>query len=242
MMVNSNASEGTLEVSVGRADEIISAACDTNRIARICEILDSIETDRWLEDTKKTLRQAIQTGVPCWDLCSVLAAYTEVFKPRRYLEIGVRRGRSAAIVAGLHPDIDLYLFDMWYPDYAGAPNPGPDFVRGQLRRVGHRGMVYIGSGRSQDVIPAFFADPHEPDQFDLITVDGDHRDAGARADLENVIPHLSVGGMLVFDDIAHEEFPALHRVWRDACAQFSTLTTRENLSGGTGTAIAVRQH
>lgn len=227
--------------AVGRVDAIVSAARDPKCVARVCEILDRIETDRWLDETKATLRRSIHTADSYWDLCTVLGAYSEIFKPKRYLEIGVRRGRSAAIVAGLHPDVELYLFDMWYPNYAGVPNPGPGFVREQLKRVGHRGKVHTGSGRSQDIIPAFFADAQEPDQFELITVDGDHRDVGARADLENVIPHLCVGGMLVFDDIAHEEFPTLHRVWREVRAQFPTLTTRENLRDGTGTAIAVRQ-
>jgi len=50
--------------------------------------------------------------------------------------------------------------------------------------------------------------------FDLITVDGDHSEEGAFDDLLNVIPHLNVGGILVFDDIAHPTHPYLLGVWK----------------------------
>ena len=81
--------------------------------------------------------------------------------------------------------------------------------RAQLQRVGHRGAVHIVSGRSQETIPAFFADQNHPQTLSLITVDGDYRDPGALADLNNVGPHLALGGMLAFDDIAYPGYTRL---------------------------------
>ena len=50
--------------------------------------------------------------------------------------------------------------------------------------------------------------------FEIIPLDGDHTEAGAFDDLKNVIPNLSVGGILVFDDIAHPSHPYLLNFWK----------------------------
>jgi len=201
-----------------------------------------IEPDRYLDETMRTLSETIADAAPYWDMCCALAAYAELRRPRNYLEIGVRRGRSASIVASFQPDVSLYLFDMWHPDYAGVPNPGPEFVREQLSRVGHRGKSRFIDGRSQQTVPAFFQEPDCPPAFDLITVDGDHRDAGARADLDSVMPRLAVGGMLIFDDINHPTYPTLYDTWRAFVADHPELVVHENRVDATGTAIAVRTH
>jgi len=75
----------------------------------------------------------------------------------------------------------------------------------------------------------------------MITVDGDHSEAGALDDLKNVIPHLSVGGILVFDDIAHPAHPYLINVWKKTMAQFPFLTSFEFTELGYGVAFAIRK-
>ncbi len=173
------------------------------------------------------------------DICTVLLSAARVVEPKTYLEIGVRRGRSMAMVAHRAPDARLIGFDMWMPDYAGMPNPGPDFVRSELRSVGHRGPVELHSGDSHETVPAFFQ--REPDAtVDIITVDGDHSEEGALADLRTVIPHLSVGGVLVFDDIVHPSHPYLLDIWRDAIAEDGGLVGAEFVEVGFGVALAVR--
>ena len=221
------------------ADSIVERAGSHEIHRRLLDIWGRIEGDKYLTETIQALELAIAHDEPYWDLGCVLAAYVEMCVPSEYLEIGVRRGRSAVAVAAAHPDVDLYLFDMWHPDYAGVPNPGPQFVRAQLARVGHRGALHFVSGRSQETVPAFFADPSHPQTFSLITVDGDHRDPGARTDLDNVGGHLAPGAMLAFDDIAHPAYPTLHQTWRAFLSNFSSLVVRENVSDATGTAIAV---
>ena len=46
------------------------------------------------------------------DIVTVLAAATRLVSPRTYLEIGVRRGRSLAVVAGAAPEASLIGVDM----------------------------------------------------------------------------------------------------------------------------------
>lgn len=151
------------------------------------------------------------------ELRSVLAWLAREMQPRTYLEIGVRRGFSMAMVAARCPTADIFGFDLWVRGYAGVENPGPRFVRTELRRVGHRGGLYLMGGNSHRTLPAFFGhDPapladririgmtvrHRPATFDLMTVDGDHSLRGAYRDLMDAMPHCAIGGVVVFDDIA----------------------------------------
>jgi hypothetical protein len=73
------------------------------------------------------------------------------------------------------------------------------------------------------------------------TVDGDHSEEGAFDDLYAVIPHLSVGGILVFDDIAHPAHPYLLGVWRKVLAEFPFLAGYEYTAAGFGVAFAIRK-
>ena len=221
-------------------DALIRVAASPRIHHQLLDVFDRIEGDTYLDDDRKRLIAAIHGGEVHWDICCALAAFAHTRRPARYLEIGVRRGRTACVVAAFAPRVDLFLFDMWAESYAGVPNPGPEFVVEQLRRAGHRGGVQFVTGRSQETVLAFLANPANPRLFDLITVDGDHRDEGARADLDNVIDHLSPGGLLVFDDIAHPKFPTLCDVWREFVDRHPELIARQNTTDSTGTAIAFR--
>ncbi len=171
------------------------------------------------------------------DITTVLVSASMAVRPKTYLEIGVRRGRSAAVVGALCPNCAIYGCDLWLPDYAGAENPGPDFVRGELCAVGHIGDVTLLSGDSRTTVPAFLRE-HPDLFFDLITVDGDHSISGAARDMANVLPRLKVGGVVVFDDICSA--PALLRVWRWFVKDDARFRAWEFTDTGAGVAAAIR--
>lgn len=174
------------------------------------------------------------------DIVTVVMTLAKVLNPRRYLEIGVRSGRTACAVASITPDCNLTLFDMWIQDYAGMPNPGPDFVRSELARVGHRGSCQFIDGDSHETLPVYFQ-RNPRISFDLITVDGDHTDEGAAQDLHDVLPKLAIGGAVVFDDICHPSHPGLREVWnRSVCRdkRFSSCTYDD---AGYGVGFAIRK-
>lgn len=174
------------------------------------------------------------------DIVDVLAASALLIQPSTYLEIGVRRGRSIATVGAAAPRCSVVGMDLWMKDYAGMENPGPEFVQQELQRAGHRGSVEFISGNSHEKLPEL-AGANPPRRFSMITVDGDHSDEGARQDLLDVIPMLGVGGVIVFDDIAHPAHPNLRAVWRAAIADSgAALKTFEYGSLGYGVAFAVR--
>ena len=131
--------------------------------------------------------------------------------------------------------------DMWIQNYAGMENPGAEFVKTQLALVGHRGPVEFHNGNSHEVLPRYFA--ANPDlAFDLITVDGDHTPGGAAQDLSDVLPHLAIGGAIVFDDICHPYHPELREVWKSLVADDMRFSTWSYEDVGYGVGIAIRKH
>lgn len=201
-----------------------------------------LATDDYVKYVDAYYREAINRFGNHWkylDISNVLFAASRTLQPKTYLEIGVRRGRSACMVVRGCPSVNIVAFDMWAKDYAGMENPGENFVRQELKEHGHSGDAFFIDGNSHETIPAFF---HQYPQtyFDMITVDGDHTDEGAFDDLCNVIPFLSEGGVLVFDDIAHPAHPRLLSVWRKAMEKFPCLAGYEYIQAGYGVAFAIR--
>lgn len=210
------------------------------------DILDfhgDLASDDYVQAVDAYYRSAIGRFGDAWfhlDIVNVLYAAAALCKPKRYLEIGVRRGRSCAVVARGCPNVDIVACDMWMHNYAGMVNPGPEFVREELERHGYRGEVSFLNGDSHILIPNYF-DARPEVLFDLITVDGDHSEEGAFSDLHTVIPRLAPGGVLVFDDIAHPAHPYLLDVWRRATVGHPDLVTYEYVETGYGIAFAVNR-
>jgi predicted O-methyltransferase YrrM len=175
------------------------------------------------------------------DIVTVLLCLAEHLMPKTYLEIGVRRGRSVAAVASLSPDCALTMLDMWVQDYAGIANPGPDFVRQELARIGHTGVTEFIDGDSHVTLPAFF-EAHPEASFDVITVDGDHSVEGAALDLCTVLPRLNLGGAIVFDDICHPLHPELAELWNDLVASDPRFSQFTFVDAGYGVGFAIRKY
>ena len=212
-------------------------------LREVLATLRKLVPDDYLEFMAGYLQQGLDRFGDDWgytDLLTVLQAATTLLKPERYLEIGVRRGRSMAVVASAWNSVDLYGFDLWVPGYAGMENPGPEFVAQELRRLGHKGSLKLISGDSKERLPEFFAS-NPSIHFDLITVDGDHSSAGATADLENVLPHLKLGGVLVLDDIAHPQHKYLADIWRRFFAGNDSFDSVMYSELGYGVAFAVKR-
>lgn len=175
------------------------------------------------------------------DIVTVLIAAAQLCKPTRYLEIGVRRGRSLAGVVTQSPDVDVYAFDQWTHNYAGMPNPGPEFVIQEMEHLGYKKKIHFINGNSHLTLPKFFIE--NPNiEFDLITVDGDHNENGALQDLRDVLPHLAIGGIIVFDDVSHPYLLHLQSVWHRAITEDGGIKATEFTELGYGVAIGVRHY
>ena len=202
-----------------------------------------LATDDYVEHLHAFYLESVRRFGENWvymDIVNVLYAAAKTLHPANYLEIGVRRGRSVCTVVRGCPSVNVVAFDMWVENYAGMENPGPEFVQAEMKKHGFTGDVNFVNGDSHETIPRYFADFPEM-TFDLITVDGDHSEEGAFADLCTVIPRLALGGILVFDDIAHPDHPYLLNVWRRALGKFPMLSGYEFTEIGYGVAFAIRR-
>lgn len=173
------------------------------------------------------------------DIVTVVHGAAKLLQPRNYLEIGVRRGRSVCSLAKASPASNIVASDMWLADYAGMPNPGPDFVGGELKRMGHTGDLHFINGDSHVEMPKLRQNNPQL-RFDMITVDGDHTEEGARKDLEDVYPMLNVGGVIIFDDISHPDIPYMRSVWDTFAKARPELKTYEYDAVGYGIAFGVK--
>lgn len=220
-----------------------SAATATATLRKVLTVLGGLTPDAYSAYLTNFYNAGLQRFGDDWryaDINTVLVTLASMLPIRDYLEIGVRRGRSLAMVASEAPAVRIVGFDLWVENYAGMPNPGAAFVREELHRLGFRGELELISGDSHETVPRFF-EQHPDRWFDVVTVDGDHSLEGARADIEAVIRRLRVGGVLVFDDISSQYHPELGALWDEMVADVTRWASWRFDESGFGIAFAVRK-
>lgn len=228
-----------LETVVG-----LASSADTKR--RLAELFNKMDADPYARRLADGWTRGVARFGEAWkyvDLWSMLYAYGRLAAPKRYLEIGTRKGHSLASMLMGCRDAGVTLptvvsCDMWVQSYAGTANPGPTFVAEQMKKLGFDAKIEFLSGSSHELLPPYLRSPDAT--FDLITVDGDHSRDGARADLSDVVGSLRLGGMLVFDDIHHPQHTYLGEVWREAMRNRQGFEFYENRRNNTGIAAAIR--
>lgn len=214
--------------------EIINAAV---------EVMRKLENDEYTQYMKNYYIEGMKKNGEFWEYCDLittLIASVNLIHPKNYLEIGVRRGRSICAVASSAPKVNIYAFDIWISEYAGNSNPGPEFIIRELKKFLYNKPVTFVNGNSHETLPHFFSEYPEI-KFDLITIDGDHTEKGALLDLRDVLPHLNVGGIILFDDIIHPSHRYLEKVWKKAISEDGGIISFEFKELGYGLAIGVRE-
>ena len=220
-----------------RAEFYGGFATDAYCIRAVSDILELLEPDDFIKQLLKEYPERLDSRELYADLVTVLFSISVIMSPKTYLEVGVRRGRSMAVVASVCPECRIVGFDTWEPVYSGMPTPGPEFVVQELKKVGYKGCPVLISGDSHLMLQAYFSTIGEDSRFDLITVDGDHSHVGATQDLLDVLPWLRVGGVIVFDDIVL--VPHLRESWR-VVSEDPRFSCWEWTANGYGVALAVK--
>jgi predicted O-methyltransferase YrrM len=205
----------------------------------VVNVLKVLEPEPYATERLKDFEEQLVSNTKKWDICSVLSLYSKVLQPSSYLEIGVRRGKSMANVLRFSSHCKAYGFDMWITNYAGVSNPGPDFVRAEMKKLGYLGELVLIHGDSHITVPSFVRTNIEV-KFDMVLVDGDHSYEGALKDLENVAPVIKLNGVLVFDDIYDVRTPWLLDAWKKFLEQHKEFVQIIESKDFTGTAVAVK--
>lgn len=121
-------------------------------------------------------------------------------QPKEILEIGTRTGISLCqlMSAVSSPqDLNVVSFDLFNDGYIS-----PKLVEMNLKALNlPTDKIQFVKGDSAQTVPDYFKqNPGKTLSWSLI--DGNHERVAARIDLENVAPHVSAGGILVFDDLS----------------------------------------
>ena len=143
-------------------------------------------------------------------LKNVLVSVAVQFRPKHYLEIGVREGDSIKALITHHKPLSMVVCDTWGSTYGGSGRGNPKHIIELLKELRYEGECIFLNGQSQDMIPQL----EGRKKFDLILVDGDHSYKGAYTDLVNCWKILNPGGHIIFDDVVASTSP-----WLYMCAQ-----------------------
>ena len=220
-------------------------ACTGSKAVRgVLDVLAKLTSEPYARFVSEYYRHGLAQCGDRWayaDMSTVLFGIATTIPIDSYLEIGVRRGRSLAIVGATAPRCSIVGFDLWVQNYAGVENPGPDFVRAEMAKVGHKGTLTLVDGDSKRTVQDYFHD-NPNTYFDLVAVDGDHSLQGATVDLRNVIPRIKIGGVLVFDDICSQEHPYLQGVWQRQVVQSGRFACYSFTEVGLGVAFGVKRY
>ena len=223
-------------------DTLLSLSRKRQTLENVISVLKLLEPDDFIDFMQGFYATGLGRFGEGWgyaDQLTVLFAAASLLQVENYLEVGVFRGRSLALLASLAVKANLFGFDLWVKEYADLENPGPEYVRSQLARVGYQGEAAFISGRSQETLPRFL-EAHPDLYFDIVTVDGDHSYAGALSDLQNALPRVKLGGVLIFDDICHPKHRALEHAWDEAVGSHPDFLSAKYTDIGHGVAVAVR--
>lgn len=182
------------------------------------------------------LLEGLEQNEPRIELRTAVRALARALQPSRYLEIGVRRGWSLAQVAIECPACAITGVDGWIPDYGDAANPGADFVIAEVRRVAPEFTGSLSFASDLRRLPL--------SDYQLVTVDGDHRGWAAYVDLAHGLSRLAPGGALVFDDLVDKSDDGLpftlRSAWERAQQEFADGFTFCEYDGLTPLGIARR--
>ncbi len=134
--------------------------------------------------------------------------------PSLCVEIGTHLGRSATLIARTIEEWGgkLHCYDPYLTGHqAFMDRPGDDMyaeAAKNLAPVMGTGVLTLHRARSQES-----AVRHENESVDFIYLDGDHELPGVFDDIQEWLPKLRLGGIIIFDNIEHGPVAAAADRW-----------------------------
>ena len=153
-------------------------------------------------------------------LLRTLVARAVKSKSVHVLEIGTLFGTSSAIIFdALKPHFDNIHLSLLDPLDGYYNRAEPDILTGQVvdEETLRRNLSRVGVEDDQiTLIKQLSTDPDAIEaagqqQYDVLVIDGDHSYAGVKADFENYVEFVKLGGYIVFDDYGSPDWPDIKR-------------------------------
>lgn len=188
-----------------------------------------------MDEEIKIIETKIQQG--CIQEMHELLFYTaKKLQPKNYLEIGVWKGRSMALVLKASCQTKGFGIDTW-AFHAGFENLTPKDLMKNFQDLELPNLPTLLSGKSSEKLPEHWERDEIPQLFQLILVDGDHNYEAAQKDLELCFLHLDKGGVLVFHDtVLHPYLADLFLTFKKKLTDFIFVESYF----GCGTAVALK--
>jgi len=119
-------------------------------------------------------------------------------KPGRILEIGVASGGTTLILCNVFPEARVFGMDLTDALIPESLRKHPAFT------------MVIGNSTDPATRDMLIS---QCDEFDFILVDGDHSEQGVFKDIELYLPHLRLGGLVVFHDVRLDPPKGIKPTW-----------------------------
>jgi hypothetical protein len=152
----------------------------------------------------KPLDQLPEIQLGCYpafeaDAVAWLAWYAHCHHPRNYVEIGIRWGFSAGVVAVGCPGMEIYGIDSWQPDRRPQPTPWI-CTRVLLTCTGFgnstQSYAHFVTGDPRTAVRRLFSGTSAPAYVDLAYVRTDPAYGDATENAVQIADHLAPGGMM----------------------------------------------
>ena len=125
-----------------------------------------------------------------------LFSFVQALKPARFLEIGTWRGGTSAVIKTVSPGTEVTTINFPDPTIVTNPLAKEEIGRAFRRRNISVELIWEDSGN----LPRLGLKP-----FDMIFVDGDHREEPALRDMENSWRLLQPNGWLLLHDFVQPD-------------------------------------
>lgn len=126
------------------------------------------------------------------------AGMVRTYKPKRFLEIGVRYGYTGIVVATAIKSLETVKSPLLPFEYRGMDDES--YHNGSCARANENFKKAIPWCNSEAIKWNSFGDWPDLGTFDMIHVDGNHDYNGVWNDLNKAWPILNAGGFILLDD------------------------------------------
>ncbi|MCB1081431.1 MAG: class I SAM-dependent methyltransferase [Chlamydiia bacterium] len=130
------------------------------------------------------------------------------------VEIGVFRGKNAAVLRELFPEAHLYLIDPWAPtpEYLGSGSAVSEDLA--VYEKAHRRVLQLFENDPQVTLiqkTSSEAAPLLPDHLDLVFIDANHAYENVKRDILTYLPKVRSGGILSGHNYGRKRLPGVKK-------------------------------